>query len=357
MEFNFRIELGKMTPKIAEGAKIYIFGAGAHWESICKIYKYLVNINIDDYIDGFIDNDQNKQRTLFHNKPVYALVDIDVENSVILISVITGGSIHSISWQLLNAGMLHRHSFFTPGCFMTILLRWEYLRLMQFKNKHKGQRCFIIGNGPSLASGDLDQLKSELTFATNKIYLLFNKTEWRPSYYVIADDVIIKNIHTEIEEKITCPKFYAYNTVFDIENFMMTDGYFYYLDGRADLKPEPFSIPAFSEEPFMLQWGATVTYDCIQLAAYMGFDEIYLLGVDHSFPLAIKNNGEIIQKKVGGHFSPIYGETIYNAQIDISNAAYKTARAYAEQHDIKIYNATRGGELKIFEHVNFDKLF
>ena len=44
-----------------------------------------------------------------------------------------------------------------------------------FKNKHDGQRCFIIGNGPSLTAEDLNLLKNEVTFAANRIYNFVKK--------------------------------------------------------------------------------------------------------------------------------------------------------------------------------------
>ena len=37
--------------------------------------------------------------------------------------------------------------------------------------------------------------------------------------------------------------------------------------------------------------------------------------------------------------------------------AYQAAREYADRHGIKIYNATRGGKLEVFERVDFDSLF
>ena len=36
---------------------------------------------------------------------------------------------------------------------------------------------------------------------------------------------------------------------------------------------------------------------------------------------------------------------------------YMCAKEYAERHEIKIYNATRGGKLEVFERVDFDSLF
>ena len=42
----------------------------------------------------------------------------------------------------------------------------EYIRSLQ--NKYEGKRCFIIGNGPSLTPEDLDRIKDEYSFASNR---------------------------------------------------------------------------------------------------------------------------------------------------------------------------------------------
>ncbi|MFC2055928.1 hypothetical protein ACFLV7_16775 [Chloroflexota bacterium] len=71
-------------------------------------------------------------------------------------------------------------------------------RLAALKNRHKGQRCFVIGNGPSLSTTDLDQLRGEVTFACNKIYLAFNETDWRPTYYAVEDPLVAQQNYEEI---------------------------------------------------------------------------------------------------------------------------------------------------------------
>ena len=48
-------------------------------------------------------------------------------------------------------------------------------RMLALKDTHRGQRCFIIGNGPSLKNTDLALLENEVTFGLNRIYLLFSK--------------------------------------------------------------------------------------------------------------------------------------------------------------------------------------
>ena len=55
-------------------------------------------------------------------------------------------------------------------------------RLKALEDIHRGRRAFIVANGPSLRTEDLDRLKSEVTFASNKIHLAYDETDWRPIY-------------------------------------------------------------------------------------------------------------------------------------------------------------------------------
>ena len=59
--------------------------------------------------------------------------------------------------------------------------------LSKFHNIHKGERCFIVGTGPSLRMEDVDMLKGEYTFAVNSCLTMYDKTEWRGTYYGIVD--------------------------------------------------------------------------------------------------------------------------------------------------------------------------
>ena len=56
--------------------------------------------------------------------------------------------------------------------------------LAAFRDIHRGERCFIIGNGPSLNQTDLARLEGEYTFGMNRIYLLFPELGFQTSYYV-----------------------------------------------------------------------------------------------------------------------------------------------------------------------------
>ena len=87
----------------------------------------------------------------------------------------------------------------------------------------------------------------------------------------------------------------------------------------------------------------------MQLAAYMGFKEIYLLGVDFSYGGQKKNEA----------YTHFYNEKKITSIgfVNLVTLAYQSAKQYADEHGLKIYNATRGGKLEIFERINFDDLF
>lgn len=102
-----------------------------------------------------------------------------------------------------------------------------------------------------------------------------------------------------------------------------------------------------------VHYGTTVTYDCLQIAAYMGFKKIYLLGMD----LAPYKQGDKSAVQYSNFFEMGGQEKKPQMWIDKILRAYLSAKKYADAHNIQIYNATRGGYLEIFDRVDFDKLF
>ena len=88
----------------------------------------------------------------------------------------------------------------------------------KFKNKHQGERCFIIGNGPSLDPNDLNRLNDEICFGTNGIYNIYSKTSWRPTYYCVTDKNFIYKNRKIIEEQNIQNKFIGITETFPCPN-------------------------------------------------------------------------------------------------------------------------------------------
>lgn len=229
--------------------------------------------------------------------------------------------------------------------------------LYKLKDKYKGKRCFIIGNGPSLTEEDLNKLTEEYTFAFNRIYYIFDKTDWRPTFYCTQDEKIISKSINEIKKNILTP--YIFTPInlkwyygFDIE----TDYYFNQRQAVSEVE-----CPIFSEDiSHEIGVGNTVAYTAMQLAVYMGFSEIYLLGIDHSFHTYQDKNGNIIKdENAKDYFCEDYNsdkDDLFIPKLDVSTLSYIAAKKFTDKHEVKIYNATRGGKLEVFERRNFDKL-
>ena len=220
------------------------------------------------------------------------------------------------------------------------------------KGEGKGKRCFIVGNGPSLTVEQLEQIKDEDCFGSNRIYKMFDRTAWRPKYYVIQDRY---DNTKSIYEKV------------DIKNFFVSDFYWkehgmknphaicYHI--KRNLK-QSREIPFSNDVSKYIQAASTVTYTMIQLAAYMGYSEIYLIGMDHTYANVTNDKGQIIKKNnVKNHAFEDETPNEVVANIAYMELAYSVAREYCESHGIKIYNATIGGELEVFKRTDFWNLF
>jgi hypothetical protein len=227
--------------------------------------------------------------------------------------------------------------------------------IKNLRNIHLGKRCFIIGNGPSLTTADLDKLKNEISFAFNRIYYIFDKTNWRPTYYCSEDDKTIFKSKVEINQLKIENKFFPVNFPWDYKIHFKNANYYLFKYGDRNVEPR------FSEDIVKgIYWGNTVAYTAIQMAVYMGIKEIYLLGVDHNFSKMVNDKGEIvIDETAKDYFSEKYNkdkDDLYIPNIEISTRAFTAAKKYADKHSIKIYNATRGGKLEVFERVDFEKI-
>jgi hypothetical protein len=210
-------------------------------------------------------------------------------------------------------------------------------KLKNFRDMHKNQRCFIVATGPSINVTDFSKLKGEIVFGVNSLYNALDRFDKCPQYWGVSD----------------CGCF-----VDDIEKFLSLDTTLflglgagcYYLKNKDKLskiqKREPIILKGKRD---MVIWnefstditsgtndGGAVTIDiCIQVAYYMGFQEVYLIGCDCGY-------------KLGFHFYDL-NNPMLNTNWDKTFSAYKVCKDVFEKDGRKIYNATVGGNLEVFE--------
>jgi hypothetical protein len=234
----------------------------------------------------------------------------------------------------------------------------------KLKNKFQGKRVFIIGNGPSLNKIDLNLLKNEYSFGVNSIFYKTNEMGFRPNFYVVEDRHVIKDNLDKINEydcefKIFPIQYKKYiKTKKNVYFFKMNTGYYN--------KTSPYyCVPRFScDASKNIYCGQSVTMINIQLAYYLGFSEVYLIGMDHEYviPEDFLVDGETITSTGDdpNHFHPDYfgkGKKWHDPHLDRVEQTYKYFKIVFESKGKKIINASNGGNLNIFERQDFDSLF
>ena len=231
--------------------------------------------------------------------------------------------------------------------------------IAKLKNIHRGETCFIIGNGPSLDAKDLQTIheKGIDSFGTNRVFKIFDKTEWRPRFFVSEDVIIIRGIQKEISELQAEYKFIPANLHW-YENINIKDATYFYLNYSENHPDDIYGLSLNLDSHITCR--ATVSLTCLQLAIYMGYSKIYLLGVDHNFAKMFDKDGNVIEDKtIKNHFTDDYDKDIIDQgfQIDGATQAYFDVKRLSEKlGTFKVYNATRGGKLEVFERVSFDDM-
>lgn len=224
------------------------------------------------------------------------------------------------------------------------------------KNKYKGKRVFVIGNGPSLNKTPLFLLKDEYTMSFNRFNLFFERLDWKPTFYMVVDDLVVKDMHNEINSSIIpvidyCffpdvhPSYVKFNNLINKNKNV----YWVYSD-----KPE------FTNNLPQCGINKTVVNASLQILAYLGFTEIYLLGVDMSFiqHKINKNNSRnwVSQDADPNHFDPRYfgkGRKYHNPTTEEMIEKFEIGRKFFDKLNVKIYNAGYDSKLEVFPKVDF----
>jgi hypothetical protein len=221
--------------------------------------------------------------------------------------------------------------------------------IQQFKDIHKGETCLVIGNGPSLDNTPLEKLVDKYkTFAANKIYDSAVHPDIIPDYWTCIDDLMLTDCvpyllaHPEfiaerfVPRTIPLPKSHGLTTIVDIG----------------------FSTNA-AEKVFL---GGTVTCVNLQLAYYMGFSTVLLVGIDHAYPKSSKDGRPgskfIAQGKDEDHFASKSGE--YFAEGKIYNrpeldAIERYFFPLAKRNIKRIVNLTPESAEQVFEKGKFEE--
>jgi len=220
-------------------------------------------------------------------------------------------------------------------------------KVKEFHNKHLGGRCFIVATGPSLNKTNLDPIKNEIVFGVNSLCTGLDKFGINCDYYVISDRVSWKR-HSKCVLDLDTNLFPCYvaarHYIRDKPKNIKKEPYLIKGDGSilwAKKFPEDISRHVYAD-------GYTVIIVCLQIAYYMGFKEVYLVGCDCDYSNEAhfdgKKAGVLTENRLkeGQHWKRVF-------------SAYRICKQAFEGEGRKIYNSTVGGKLEVFERRNLEE--
>lgn len=216
------------------------------------------------------------------------------------------------------------------------------------KNKHQRETLYLLANGPSINKTDLNILKGKNVMCMNRFYIKFKDLSFTPTYLVCIEETVLDQFSEDFA-KLPVPTFVNWRTRHKIPGV-------HYLKETFNISP--FFQPNITKPA---NTGGTVTFMCLQLAYYMGFEKVVILGMDHSFKeTGTAAKAEIrTQEKDESHFDPNYfpkGMKWVIPDLQKSEYSYHLADVYYKQHNRIIIDATIGGKCPIFTKGNIEDL-
>lgn len=218
-------------------------------------------------------------------------------------------------------------------------------RLLRFRDLHRGARAVLVCNGPSLNDMDLSPLRHEIVIGLNKIHLGLARFRFHPRYVVAVNPRVVEQARDDLAG-LSAIRFIGARAA----AFLPEDAFTHHVPVLDP--PAMFSrdlTQGFRE-------GGTVTHAALQVAWWMGFSEVVIIGMDHRFVFeGAPHEAHLMTGPDPNHFSPDYfsGQTWDNPDLARSEASYAEARRVFESDGRRIIDATPEGACRVFEKADF----
>lgn len=234
----------------------------------------------------------------------------------------------------------------------------------KYKNIHKGKRVFLVANGPSLNDIDLDMIKDEISFAMNRISLIYNKTEWRPTYYLFSSTNVrpekpwAKKWQSSVRDTLSIEQTTSFVAdmfkpyIDPYSEFMGTKWFNSMTENKPDalgnIKETCFSTNVVER----IDKSGTTMNLALQLCYHMGFEEIVFIGADLGWTRDTGTSSD------PNHFNKDYVAEILKPEKtnnQMRNVHSLSLKNFLERdQNVKFYNASSKTVLDIYPIIDFN---
>lgn len=194
-------------------------------------------------------------------------------------------------------------------------------KISDFKNLHGSKRVFILCSGPTLAELDLKPLERRLTIGLNRSFMAYHPA----TYHCVMDHRLYELYKAELEKS----------------RYLFT------------FEDRPFGIPIKLLGAEGFSWdleegiysGYTVSYYALQLAIYMGFKEIYFLGLD------LRNFEKQTHFFGFDHHSDTHEEFAFPKM----RQSFERIAPTLKERGIEVFNCSPKSSLECFPFMSYEK--
>ena len=234
------------------------------------------------------------------------------------------------------------------------------------RNKFQNKNCYILGNAPSINNHDLLKLQNESTFVVNSFFAHQDFDKIQPKFYVFADadlwnfeDPEISVWWNQLLDKSVNKEIIFFLPI-ELKNTFVAKKLVHEKVHFLDLSL-PFKTKNAQQFDIIYPVNSVqnVLILCIQIAMYLGFSKIYLLGADHDWLSHFGNeqrhfyNSNSDEQQVQNVGSQGYPYNWWLNAVNTMFQQYKVVDAVANDKNIKIFNASESGLLDIYPQIRF----
>ena len=225
----------------------------------------------------------------------------------------------------------------------------KYQYLKDLKNSHVGERCFIVATGPSLTVNDLNLIKNEYSMSMNSAVLIMDKTDWKPELFAIQDEYVYQRIESSLQNTFKGNLKNRLIISDYVQSFFKSAKNFRgfpvnLLDHKFN--HEKTGVIMFSNDCHKIIYdNYSVIFSLMQLAIYMGFNEIYLLGSDCNYN---QKKAHFIDHGATDPYALHAGERLIYV--------HSKFKEFADSNNVKVFNCTRGGMLEVYPRKSLEEV-
>ena len=225
--------------------------------------------------------------------------------------------------------------------------------LSSFKGIHKGKKCILIGNGPSVTYGDLEKIDGLdcIKFVFNRFHKVYTSLKFTPDYTLSINPLFIDDFYDELINEHKGELFVGHHKT------LANDSKYNWFKIKTN---EEFE---FSDNPIkFVEPGGSVVVAALQIAYFMGCRDFFVYGIDHSFSKNENNNRDTSSTLAfgeGNHFIKNYrsDKAWCPPNTELIEQAFLKSKLYIEANGGHLINISRRTQLNVLPKLGFDEFF